>query len=223
MAFFPPWSSLPPSETPPSKILSENNRKISITIEINITVDFAPLWKNPGRNPETHHHQVYNFGSKNVKEFHSTADTCKNCAKRGKGLKFGTYEAFTLQIKIELGAFKNFSLFVCMPIWLLQTQVFHWSEKFKKIICLHSKHKSNSCKEVIKLIKINFGTTLIGSMVAEIFNSKGTSKVLSQHFYTILSTLKHYILARISSIHLIHVSFWFSLLSSFQLQDLFLK
>ena len=36
---------------PPPEIWSENNRKISITIEICITIDFAPLKKIPGRKP----------------------------------------------------------------------------------------------------------------------------------------------------------------------------
>ena len=30
---------------------------------------------------------------------YSTADTCKSCTKRGKGLEFGTNETFILQIK----------------------------------------------------------------------------------------------------------------------------
>ena len=33
----------------------------------------------------------------------STADTCINCAKCGKGFKFGTNEAYNIQIKIWLG------------------------------------------------------------------------------------------------------------------------
>ena len=33
----------------------------------------------------------------------STADTCKNCAKCGKGLKIGTDEACNIKIKITLG------------------------------------------------------------------------------------------------------------------------
>ena len=34
---------------------------------------------------------------------HSTADTCKNCAKCGKGFKIGTNEAYNIKIKIGLG------------------------------------------------------------------------------------------------------------------------
>ena len=33
----------------------------------------------------------------------STADTCKNCAKCGKGFKIGTNEAYNMKIKIRLG------------------------------------------------------------------------------------------------------------------------
>ena len=64
----------------------------------------------------------------------------------------------------------------------------------------------------MKLIKNDPGTTLIGSIVAEIFSSEDTSKVL-----------KRSSLARISPIHLIHISFWFSFLSYVQLWDMFLK
>ena len=32
----------------------------------------------------------------------STADTCKNCAKCGKGFKIGTNEAYNIKIKIRL-------------------------------------------------------------------------------------------------------------------------
>ena len=51
----------PPKAVPPPlrlllpEIWSENNRKISITKEICITIDFAPPEKIPGRNPEHHH------------------------------------------------------------------------------------------------------------------------------------------------------------------------
>ena len=33
----------------------------------------------------------------------SRADTCKNCAKRGKGFKIGTNEAYNIKIKISVG------------------------------------------------------------------------------------------------------------------------
>ena len=48
----PPPAVFSPSETfAPPKIWSENNRKISTTKEICITIDFAPLEKIPGRKP----------------------------------------------------------------------------------------------------------------------------------------------------------------------------
>ena len=47
-----PLSRFPSSKTlTSSKILSENNTQISVTIEICITIDFAPLKKIPGRKP----------------------------------------------------------------------------------------------------------------------------------------------------------------------------
>ena len=51
---------------------------------------------------------------------HSTTDTCKNCAKCGKGFKIGTNEAYYIEIKIRLGALGKFSAFVLTPIWLPQ-------------------------------------------------------------------------------------------------------
>ena len=56
---------------------------------------------------------------------YSTADTCRNCAKFGKGFKICTNEAYNIKIKIRLGAFQKFSAFVLMPIWLPQTKAFH--------------------------------------------------------------------------------------------------
>ena len=49
----PPSSSSPPQTLPPSKIWSENNRKISITTEICITIHFVSHPKTfPGRKPD---------------------------------------------------------------------------------------------------------------------------------------------------------------------------
>ena len=58
-------------------------------------------------------------------EHNSTGDTCKNCAKCGKGFKIGTNEAYNIKIKMRLGVFRKFSAFVLMPIWLPQTKAFH--------------------------------------------------------------------------------------------------
>ena len=57
----------------------------------------------------------------------STADTCKNCAKCGKGFKIGTNEAYNIKIKLGLGTFRKFSAFVLTPIWLPQTK--HFTEE----------------------------------------------------------------------------------------------
>ena len=60
-------SSLSPSETfaPPPKIWSENNRKLSVTNEICMTIDFAPSAKKiPGRKPGS---SIY--GKKIVSEY----------------------------------------------------------------------------------------------------------------------------------------------------------
>ena len=62
-------------------------------------------------------------------------------------------------------------------------------------------------KKLIKLTKDDFGTALIGSVVAVIFNPEDTSKLLNQHFLNL------------SKDFLIHILFWFSFLSSFQLEN----
>ena len=41
----------------------------------------------------------------------STADTCKNCAKCGKGLKIGTNDAHNIKIKIRLGGISKIFCF----------------------------------------------------------------------------------------------------------------
>ena len=41
----------------------------------------------------------------------STADTCKNCAKCGKGFKIGTNEAYNIKIKIRLGGISKIFCF----------------------------------------------------------------------------------------------------------------
>ena len=42
-----------------------------------------------------------------------------------KAWNFYTNEASSCGSRIDLGAFRKFSLFVRLPIWLLQTKVFH--------------------------------------------------------------------------------------------------
>ena len=41
----------------------------------------------------------------------STPDTCKNCAKCGKGFKIGTNEAYNIKIKIRLGGISKIFCF----------------------------------------------------------------------------------------------------------------
>ena len=41
----------------------------------------------------------------------STADTCKNCAKCGKGFKIGTNETYNIKIKIRLGGISKIFCF----------------------------------------------------------------------------------------------------------------
>ena len=43
--------------------------------------------------------------------YFSTADTCKNCAKCGKGFKIGTNEAYNMKIKIRLGGISKIFCF----------------------------------------------------------------------------------------------------------------
>ena len=56
---------------------------------------------------------------------HSTTDTCKNCAKCGKGFKIGTNVGYNIKINIRLGGISKISALVPMPIWLPQTKAFH--------------------------------------------------------------------------------------------------
>ena len=74
-----------------------------------------------------------------LKITHSTADTCKNCAKCGEGFKIGTNEAYNIKIKIRLGGISKFSAFVLTPIWLPQTKAFHWRRNSWKNFYLTSR------------------------------------------------------------------------------------
>ena len=72
--------------------------------------------------------------------------TCKNRTERGKGLESSTNEAFILWIeKLNWGISKT--LFVCQCGYFKHRYSTE-GKKFKKIICLHSKDESNSCKEL---------------------------------------------------------------------------
>ena len=46
-----------------------------------------------------------------IPSLNSTADTCKNCAKCGKGFKIGTNEAYNIKIKIRLGGISKIFCF----------------------------------------------------------------------------------------------------------------
>ena len=48
---------------------------------------------------------------KRERKITSTADTCKNCAKCGKGFKIGTNEAYNIKIKIRLGGISKIFCF----------------------------------------------------------------------------------------------------------------
>ena len=54
-----------------------------------------------------------------------TADTCKNCAKFGKGFKIGTNEAYNIKIKIGVGdilkifCFRLYTSMAASPKFLL--------------------------------------------------------------------------------------------------------
>ena len=74
------------------------------------------------------------------------------------------------RLKIALGAFRNFSAFVGMPIWLPHTKAFHWRGNSWKSFYLTSWIKCNQWKELTKLIQNDLGTILIGWIVAEIFD-----------------------------------------------------
>ena len=86
--------------------------------------------------------------------------------------------------RIDMGTFRKFLLFVRMPIWLFKHRYYTEGENPKTLFACIEKIVIDSWKELIKLIKKDLGTTMIGSFVAEIFNLNDTSKRLSQHFRT---------------------------------------
>ena len=156
---------------------------------------------------------------------HSTTDTCKNCAKCGKGFNIGTNVAYNIKIKIRLGGISKISAFVPMPIWLPQTKAFHWRRNSWKNFYLTSQIKCNHWKERTKLVQNDLRTILIGWIVAEIFDLENTPKLLTgqnQHLFDIFlrNSISHNSTG-ISPIDLFHGSFWISFQSSFQLWDLY--
>ena len=55
----------------------------------------------------------------------STADTCKNCAKCGKGFKIGTNEADNIKIKIRLGGISKIFCFCSHANMAASDKAFH--------------------------------------------------------------------------------------------------
>ena len=112
---------------------------------------------------------------------------CKNCVKCGKGLNFVQIKLLSCRSSIDLVTFRKLStLFVCQYGCFKQKDS-HWKGKLEYMSCLQlKKNGCKSWKELIKRIKIDLGTTLTGSIDADIFNPKDTSTMLSQHFEPVL-------------------------------------
>ena len=69
----------------------------------------------------------------------SSVDTCKICAECGKGLEFGTNEAFVMYIKTWLGGISKIIKLVFRQYGCFKHRYSTEGEKFKKMVCLHSK------------------------------------------------------------------------------------
>ena len=103
------------------------------------------------------------------------------------------------RIKLALGAFRKFSVFVCTPTWLPQTSAFHWKGNSWKSFHLTSWMKRNQRKEPSKLIQNDLGTILIGWIVAEIFDLENKPKLLAgpnQHLFDMFSEIQNAITQR---------------------------
>ena len=93
----------------------------------------------------------------------STADTCKNCAKCGKGFKIGTNEAYNIKIKIRLlGAFRKFSALFSRQYGCLRQRYSTEEEILEKYFHLTSRIKCNHWKELTKFVQNDLGIILIG-------------------------------------------------------------
>ena len=99
-------------------------------------------------------------------------------------IMIGINEAYYLvDLKLNWGYFETSHLLFACQYGCFKHRYSIEGKKIKKITCLwFKKNGSNSRKELIKLIKKDFGTSLIGSIVAETFNPEDTSKLLSQYF-----------------------------------------
>ena len=67
----------------------------------------------------------------------STADTCKNCAKCGKGFKIGTNEAYNINIKIRLGCISKIFCFCSHANMAASDKGISLKKKFKKKFLLN--------------------------------------------------------------------------------------
>ena len=66
----------------------------------------------------------------------STADTCKNCAKCGKGFKIGTNEAYNIKIKIRLEGISKIFCFCSHANMAASDKGISLKKKFLKKILL---------------------------------------------------------------------------------------
>ena len=67
----------------------------------------------------------------------STADTCKNCAKCGKGFRIGTNEAYNKEIKIRLGGISKIFCFCSQANMAASDKGISLKRKFLKKLLLH--------------------------------------------------------------------------------------
>ena len=70
---------------------------------------------------------------------HRTADTCKNCAKCGKGFKIGTNEAYNIKIKIRLGGISKIFCFCSHANMAASNKGISLKKKFLKNFYLTSR------------------------------------------------------------------------------------
>ena len=97
-----------------------------------------------------------------VFSLNSTADTCKNCAKCGKGFKIGKNEAYNIKIKIRLGGISKIFYFCSHANIAASDKGLSLKKKFLKKFYLTSRIKCNHWKELTKLVQNDLGTILIG-------------------------------------------------------------
>ena len=70
-------------------------------------------------------------------DFTSTGDTCKNCAKCGKGFKISTNEAYNIKIKIRLGSIWKIFCFCSHANMAASDKDISLKKKFLKKILLN--------------------------------------------------------------------------------------